>query len=230
VNSIGSAVGRMRSRVGHALAIAVAIALAIAAGAVLPSSALRWPVAGMLIALGIRRLVRHRHPRCGSMRIGRGRLAMWSFLVATAHGAGLMVLPVWLGTAAMSPAGHGAHIHGTVGLGSGLVAAMVHSSSYLLVTTVIAWIVFTRLGVTAWWPLPSNSANAAGTREEALFDIVGRRLVAGRCILPRLLHASRGIPRTCTLGRNRYRVSPNACGSPAREASTRSEHVRSGSF
>lgn len=132
---------------GHALAIAVAIALVGAAGAVLPTNALRWPIAGILIALGIRRLVRHRHPRWGSMRIGPGGLTIWSFLVATAHGAGLMVLPVWLGTAAMSHSGHGAHLPGTVGLGSGLAATMVHSSSYLIVTTVIAWIVFTRLGV-----------------------------------------------------------------------------------
>lgn len=132
---------------GHALAIAAAIALGIATGAVLPTGALRWPIAGTLIALGIRRLVRHRHPRWGSMRIGPGGLAIWSFLVATAHGAGLMVLPVWLGTAATSHSGHGAHVLGTAGLGSGLAATMVHSSSYLIVTTLIAWIVFTRVGV-----------------------------------------------------------------------------------
>jgi hypothetical protein len=138
---------------GHAAAIAVAIALGILAGAVLPVSVLRWPIAGLLVTLGIRRLFRHRHPRWGSMRIGLGGLAIWSFLVATAHGAGLMVLPVWLGTASASMAheGHAAHMqgamHGAVGLGSGLAATAVHSASYLLVTTAIAWIVFTWVGV-----------------------------------------------------------------------------------
>ena len=68
------------------------------------------------------------NPRWGSMRIGPAGLAVWSFLVATAHGAGVMVLPVWLGAAALSHAGHGAHVHGTVGLGSGLAATMVHAA------------------------------------------------------------------------------------------------------
>src|SRR5262249_46757770 len=83
---------------GHTLAIAVAVAVAIAAGTAIPFSTLRWPIAGVLVALGIRRLIRHRHPRWGSMRIGTAGLAIWSFLVATAHGAGLMVLPVLLAT------------------------------------------------------------------------------------------------------------------------------------
>lgn len=135
---------------GHAVAIAVAIALGILAGAVLPISVLRWPIAGLLVALGIRRLFRHRHPRWGSMRIGLGGLAIWSFLVATAHGAGLMVLPVWLGTAATAHAGHAehaAHMQAAAGFGSGLAATAVHSASYLIVTTAIAWMVFTWLGV-----------------------------------------------------------------------------------
>src|ERR687888_96698 len=54
---------------GHLCAIAVAILAGIAAGSVMPASTLRWPIAAVLIALGIRRLLRHRHPRWGSMRI-----------------------------------------------------------------------------------------------------------------------------------------------------------------
>src|SRR5205823_4482651 len=82
--------------IGHACAVAAAVVLVLLAGIVLPADGLRWPIAGILIALGVARLLRHRHPRYGSMRIGVAGLAVWSFLVATAHGAGLMVLPVWL--------------------------------------------------------------------------------------------------------------------------------------
>src|SRR5918992_1655243 len=82
--------------VGHACAVALAIALATTAGAIVPTAMLRWPIAIILIVLGVRRLVRHRHPRWGGMRLGLGGLTVWSFLVATAHGAGLMVLPIWL--------------------------------------------------------------------------------------------------------------------------------------
>jgi hypothetical protein len=142
---------------GHAGAIAVAILAGILAGVVVPTTLLRWPIAGVLVLLGVRRLLRHRHPRWGGMRIGMGGLTIWSFLVATAHGAGLMVLPVWLGmssaasaanqSGAMTHATHGGHTPAAADLASGLVVTAVHGASYLLVTAVIAWIVFTKLGV-----------------------------------------------------------------------------------
>ena len=132
--------------VGHACAVAAAVALGMIAGIVLPLDALRWPVAGVLVALGIRRLLRHRHPRFGSMRIGAGGLTIWSFLIASAHGAGLMVLPIWLRMSAAS-GDHAAHLHGSTTIASGVAATAVHSASYLLVTAAIAWIVFHKLGV-----------------------------------------------------------------------------------
>ena len=131
---------------GHACAVALTIVVATAAGAMVPADALRWPIAAALVALGLRRLWRHRHPRFGSMRIGLGALTVWSFLVATAHGAGLMVLPIWLNVPA-APGAHSAHIAGGADITAGLTAAAVHSISYLLVTTLIAWIVFAKLGV-----------------------------------------------------------------------------------
>jgi hypothetical protein len=132
--------------VGHACAVAAAVAIGMIAGIVLPADALRWPLAAVLVLLGVQRLLRHRHPRYGSMQIGLGGLTIWSFLVATAHGAGLMVLPVWL---RMSAAGgdHAAHLHNASDLASGLSATAVHSGSYLIVTAAIAWIVFRKLGV-----------------------------------------------------------------------------------
>jgi hypothetical protein len=131
---------------GHACAIALAIALAFAAGTVIPTSTLKWPVAAFLVGLGIRRLLRHRHPRWGGMRIGPAGLTLWSFLVATAHGAGLMVLPIWLNMPTQADL-HAAHMHATADMSSGLSVTAVHGASYLLVTAFIAWIVFAKLGV-----------------------------------------------------------------------------------
>lgn len=134
---------------GHAAAIALAVIVAIAVGAIVPLPLLKWPVAIALIALGIRRLVRHRHPRWGSMRTGLAGLAFWSFLVATAHGAGLMVLPVWLGMqhASVAASPHAGHLAAGSGIASGLAAAAIHGAGYLFVTALVAWVVFTMVGV-----------------------------------------------------------------------------------
>jgi hypothetical protein len=132
---------------GHACAIAVALLLVIAAGAVVPTSTLRWPIAGVLILFGIRRLLRHGHPRWGSMRIGMQGLTVWSFLVATAHGAGLMVVPVWLQARMPVDSMHASHLHASADLTSGLAATAIHGASYLLVTALVAWVVYAKLGV-----------------------------------------------------------------------------------
>jgi hypothetical protein len=82
----------------------------------------------------------------------------WSFLMATAHGAGLMVLPLLLG--GLPAAGHAhqmaaASVAGLAGVEwSGVMAALVHTAGYLLVTGLIAVIVYERVGLrflrTAW--------------------------------------------------------------------------------
>src|SRR6185436_4277824 len=54
--------------IGHACAIAAAVLLGVAAGVIVPVDPLRWAVGGLLVALGILRLSRHRHPRWASMR------------------------------------------------------------------------------------------------------------------------------------------------------------------
>lgn len=135
--------------IGHGAAIAVVVLLGIVAGTLVPTTALRWPIAGGLVALGVRHLFRHRHPRGGGMRIGMAGLTMWSFLVATAHGAGLMVLPVWLGmqTAGTLHAAHASHLSGASQVTSGLLATAIHGTAYLLVTASVAWVVFTMVGV-----------------------------------------------------------------------------------
>ena len=83
--------------VGHALAIAAAIGVAAVVGLVVATDGIRWIVAATLLVLGVVRLRRHRHPRWVGMRAGARDLTLWSFLMATAHGAGLMLLPFALG-------------------------------------------------------------------------------------------------------------------------------------
>ena len=85
------------------------------------------------------------------MRVGMGGLTVWSFLMATAHGAGLMVVPVFVG---MSMAAGGEHMHhmhmhaaGGTNVGAALLATSLHAASYLAVTAAIAVLVFDRLGV-----------------------------------------------------------------------------------
>lgn len=137
---------------GHALAILLAVVVATALGRLLPLDALRWAVALALIGVGVLRLVRHRHPRHGGMRVSFRTLTTWSFLMATAHGAGLMVLPVLLREGTMTASG--AHLnHATMEMGvagsqlAGLFATGVHTAGYLLVTGVIAVVVYERLGL-----------------------------------------------------------------------------------
>jgi len=135
--------------VGHALAVGAAVGVALAAGAVVPLQSLRWGTAGVLVWLGATRFVRHRHPRWAGMRVGFGGLTVWSFLMATAHGAGLMMVPVVVG---MSMADGGAHTHhmpasAGVSAEAALVASALHAASYLAMTAAIAVVVFERLGV-----------------------------------------------------------------------------------
>ncbi|HKH92496.1 MAG TPA: hypothetical protein VKA54_11870 [Gemmatimonadaceae bacterium] len=148
--------------IGHALAIGVAIAAAMAMGNVLPLGWLRWVVALSLVGVGVDGLVHHRHVRLGGMRVGSRELATWSFLMASAHGAGLMVLPFVLGTA---PATDGAmHHHHAASLGAGapaqplaagitgfdsiaVIAPLVHTLGYLLVTVVLAVVVYEKVGL-----------------------------------------------------------------------------------
>jgi hypothetical protein len=92
---------------GHGAAIAAAVALGLAAGLAVPVGRLKLIVAGVLLVFGVFRVVRARHPRLGrwgGMRVGARDLSVWSFLMASAHGAGLMVLPFVLGVT-LSPGG-----------------------------------------------------------------------------------------------------------------------------
>ena len=137
--------------VGHGLAIAAAVSLATGLGLVLSPAAVRWGVVVMLLALGIRQLRRHWHPRAGGMRVNARQLVTWSFLVATAHGAGIMAAPFAMDIAAPSPAhaGHGGAASMALASAASLeapaiAATIIHTLGYLLITAVTASIVYER--------------------------------------------------------------------------------------
>ena len=160
---------------GHGLAIGAAVLLAALVGFILPLGALKWTVAAILVGLGLYRLFRSRHPHYGGMRVTPRELAVWSFLMASAHGAGLMVLPLVLGMAegpsatghATSPhglaqasavvasAGHTGHAGHSVMLLSvlpdgqlaGLAATLAHTAGYLVVMGLMAVLVYEKLGL-----------------------------------------------------------------------------------
>ena len=143
---------------GHALALVAALAVASVLGAVLPLAWVRVLVAASLLTIGVRTLVRHRHPRYGGMRVGARDLTIWSFLMASAHGAGLMVLPFVLGreapmAAGMAHAGHDA-MAASLAPATGAAVTLVHAAGYLVVTGAVAFLVYEKMGLrllrTAW--------------------------------------------------------------------------------
>jgi hypothetical protein len=135
---------------GHALAIGVVVLIAGLIQIVLPLNRVKIVVACLLVALGVYRVIRSRHFQWGGMRVEFVELTAWSFLMASAHGAGLMVLPVVLQMAAPM---HHMHGPGMTGLG----ATLVHTLGYLTVTAAVAMIVYQKVGLAvlrkAWFNL-----------------------------------------------------------------------------
>lgn len=142
---------------GHALAIAAAVAIALEFEVVLPSIGVRWVAATLLLGLGVWQLRGHRHAGLGRWRPGglgaSGReLVAWSFVVASAHGAGLMAAPFALRAVRSGVMGHSGHAsHSSAALASvasvdwpTLWATTVHTVGYLLVTGLLAVVVYER--------------------------------------------------------------------------------------
>jgi hypothetical protein len=138
--------------VGHALSVGLVVALVALIHASIPHGVLRWIAAAVLIGFGVYRLVRARHPRWVGMRVGFRDLTLWSFLMASAHGAGLMLVPVFLGTMHQenlhdAHAAHGAHLDLLNHPWLAAVAVVVHTLGHLLVAGLVAMVVYEKLGV-----------------------------------------------------------------------------------
>lgn len=79
---------------GHAASVAVVAVAATVTGSLVASRAVAIGGGTILVGFGLWRLLSRRHFRWVGMRISLPQLAAWSFLMSSAHGAGLMLLPV----------------------------------------------------------------------------------------------------------------------------------------
>ncbi len=156
---------------GHALSIGMVVSLLWLARASVPERPLRYGTAAILFGFAVYRLIRSRHPTWVGMRVGFGDLTLWSFLMASAHGAGLMLAPILLAwpqangagppgrAVAMSHPGHLSLLRMPASDSSLLwpAAVGVHSIGYLSVALLVALLVYEKLGVAilrrAWFNL-----------------------------------------------------------------------------
>ena len=144
---------------GHALSIGMVVAAVGALGVVIPQRLLLALGGTILLGFAAYKVAtRFRHPRWVGMRVGPRELVLWSFLMASAHGAGLMLVPVLVGLrgegvpSAMAHAGHSGHMGHEMSasrdaLLPALAAVGIHSAAMLAVAGVAAIIVYQRVGV-----------------------------------------------------------------------------------
>ncbi|MBK3776605.1 hypothetical protein [Azospirillum aestuarii] len=143
---------------GHALSVLVVVISFTMVQLVTAPDLLKPAMVTVLIGLGGYRLLRgYRHRVRVGMRTGFAGLTLWSFLMASAHGAGLMILPLLLGMLApaqlmaLSLCGPGAEMTSTIAaLGSaaaGLAVVLVHMAAMLVVIAIVGLVVFETVGL-----------------------------------------------------------------------------------
>ncbi|MFY1615762.1 hypothetical protein [Micromonospora sp. WMMD736] len=131
---------------GHLASVAIVAALVTATRSVTASTVLAVVGGVLLVGFGLWRLLSERHFRWAGMRLSAAQLAGWSFLMSSAHGAGLMLLPVLV--AEPVPGGHAGHLAAaSVGALPGLAAAGVHTVAMFGTALVVAVLVYEVLGV-----------------------------------------------------------------------------------
>lgn len=168
---------------GHAAAIGLVVVLASLVQLVAAPQILRVVGGAALVLFGLYKFVKPRsHPRWVGFRVSLPELAVWSFLMSSAHGAGLMLFPVLLGLSAHA---EGLHTHGDTlapsplageGLTGGvsafplqqdLAAVTLHTVAMLAVMGTVALVVYEKLGVgflrKAWLNLDVLWAVAIGS-------------------------------------------------------------------
>lgn len=144
--------------VGHAFSLLVVALLVIAGASFLSMPLLQTGTALLLVGFGLYKVFNYyRHPRWVGMQVGMGDLTWWSFLMAMAHGAGLMIAPVVLAMTAPEmasmPAAGETMEHASMasaGMSAGLdvsIGVFVHTLSMLVVMALIAWIVYKKWGL-----------------------------------------------------------------------------------
>ncbi len=146
--------------IGHEAAIGLIVLLVGVAQVLVAPRALRIVAAAVLLAFAFFRLIRQRaHPRGFGMRIGLPALTAWSFLMSSAHGAGLMLVPILLQLPTLSAGQDTKLIADTASISplQGLLAATLHTAALLLVMATVAIVVYDNVGVgflrKAWFNL-----------------------------------------------------------------------------
>jgi hypothetical protein len=142
---------------GHLASVAVVAALVTATRSVVATRTVAIGGGVLLVGFGLWRALSRRHFRWAGMRLSLPELAGWSFLMSSAHGAGLMLLPV-LATAPVA-AGHEGHAAARAGGDAlfGLAATGVHTLAMFAAAGVVAVVVYEVAGLrvlrTAWFNL-----------------------------------------------------------------------------
>lgn len=110
---------------------------------------IRLAASALVIAMGIYLLINRRHPKFLA-RVHPARLALWSFLAAMAHGAGLMLVPIYLGICAIAPDDTG-HLAAQALMSSNVMTAFAVAAAHTLAMTlaggIIAVVIYFWLGL-----------------------------------------------------------------------------------
>jgi len=139
---------------GHLASVAIVASVVSATASVAAANVVGIVGGLVLVGFGLWRLLSERHFRWAGMRLSHGQLAGWSFLMSSAHGAGLMLLPVLAAGTAVPAHGGMAHVaaapapDGTPAAAlAGLAAAGAHTVAMLAVMAVCAVLVYEYVGV-----------------------------------------------------------------------------------
>ena len=134
---------------GHLASVAIVAAVVSATQSAVTGNAVAIIGGVTLVAFGLWRLLSARHFRWAGMRLSAPQLAAWSFLMSSAHGAGLMLLPV-LATTPVTPGPHSAHLASatppTAAL-QGLAAAGIHTVAMFAVMALCAFLTYEFIGL-----------------------------------------------------------------------------------
>jgi len=162
--SLGSQEGRREAvlrafwpiALGNAASVSLVVVAVLAAQAVVPLGVFRYVGAEALILFGLYKLIRRKHLRWVGMQVGFRDLTAWSFLMASAYGAGLMLVPVLLKLSGTEHRAHEAHEHWGHGVHlfltapatlADFAAVAVHTLAMFAVMALVALVVYDRLGL-----------------------------------------------------------------------------------
>ena len=149
--------------VGHLLAIFVVIApFALLLTLVKWRQQIEIGAGLLVVGFGLFQIVNRRHPRALA-RIPPTQLGLWSFAVAIAHGAGLMLVPIYLGLCETTNRDHeGMSALVNANLSMAVVVSVVHSAVMLVAGGLLAWLVYRYLGLRfvsrSWFNLDASWA------------------------------------------------------------------------